>query len=331
LATSLASVAGFRSYGLDLNPLALDAAGILFGVGLLRHDLFELAFVGRERVVEALQDCIVLLDPDGRIADANPAARLVLGLGEGFVGTMITASGIGASLAPLASGQMDRLEFVAEGGKGLRKYSARASRVEGSRGESFGTALIITDVTETAALLARLTELAVTDELTGLSNRRCFFERARQEFEVAKRGGRPLSLVILDLDHFKLVNDEYGHEVGDVVLRGAAARMLGQLRYGDLLCRYGGEEFAILMPETDCRGAVAAAERVRGAVGEGLIEFEGGSILITASAGVYGAVPAGCEGLEDFLRRADAALYDAKARGRDRLRPWAAVERKLPC
>ena len=177
------------------------------------------------------------------------------------------------------------------------------------------------------ALLERLTELAVTDELTGLNNRRRFLEQARIEFGIARRACRPLSIVILDLDLFKSINDHFGHPAGDAALRAAADRMLTELRCGDMLCRYGGEEFALLMPETDTEGALVAAERLRKAVGACDVILVGRAIRVTASAGVYGGVPAEYENLEDFIRRADAALYEAKEDGRDRIVSWRGVER----
>jgi diguanylate cyclase (GGDEF)-like protein len=324
-------VADIRPLGLDMEPVALDLSGLCLGIALLRHDLFQVAFIGRERVIEALEDGIVLVDPVGRIADANPSARRLLGLGEEPVGELLAAYSRAAPLACLAAGGSEGIEFDVEAEGGSRRLSARASLVEGSRGERVGTALIVSDVSENAALLARLTELAVTDELTGLTNRRSFLEKARREFGVAQRAGRPMAVAILDLDRFKAVNDDFGHPVGDAVLAEASARMLKRLRGGDSLCRYGGEEFAVLMPETDAEGALTAAEGLRGAVGKGPVKFEGGSVLVTASAGIYGAPPEPGERLEDFLARADAALYWAKEAGRNRSAPWLGVRESRSC
>jgi diguanylate cyclase (GGDEF)-like protein len=317
---------------IELTPFALDITGFCFGLALFRYDLLEVAYIGRESVVDSLEDGIVVVDPMGRIADANPAARRILRLGEHCIGEELAECGLGSFLKPLTTASVEQTDFVAEavGGKNLedgtqRKYRVRANTVYRGRGEQACRALIISDVTEVSALLTRLTELAVTDELTGLSNRRRFFEQANSEFGIACRASRSLSVMILDLDRFKDVNDSYGHAAGDVVLKAAAGRMLAELRFGDFLCRYGGEEFAVLMPETDAKGAMVVAERLRRAVGSGDILFEGGAVHITASAGIYGAVPSEDEKLEDFVRRADAALYEAKLSGRDRIVSWRAA------
>jgi diguanylate cyclase (GGDEF)-like protein len=324
LATGLAYALRLLPFELDPMPFALDISGVLFGLAIFRYDLLATAFIGRERVVDSLADGIVVVDPSGRIADANPAARRILRLGDDCIGERLAERGSGAALSSLVAGIVDKAEFTADVGGIERKYAARASSVGSPRNERAGTALVVSDITELSALLARLMDFAVTDELTGLNNRRSFLDKVKQEFSVARRAGRPLSIIMLDLDRFKNINDSYGHAAGDAVLRAASERMLRQLRLGDLLCRYGGDEFAAFMPETDAEGAMVAAERLRRAVGEGRVAFEGGTALASASAGLFGGVPAEGESVEDFLHRADIALYEAKEAGRDRIAFWRA-------
>jgi diguanylate cyclase (GGDEF)-like protein len=160
----------------------------------------------------------------------------------------------------------------------------------------------------------RLAELATHDELTGLYNRRGLFELAQREFARARRTGRGLALVMADLDHFKEVNDRYGHLAGDEVLKRCAAVHAKLARASDLCGRLGGEEFLLLAPETDLEGAIALAERVR----HSLREMDEGGIRVTASFGVT-VLRDSDRSLDDMLRRADDALYRAKAGGRDRV------------
>ncbi|HTI35573.1 MAG TPA: diguanylate cyclase [Miltoncostaea sp.] len=161
---------------------------------------------------------------------------------------------------------------------------------------------------------AELTRLAETDPLTGLSNRRAFEGRLAQEILQARRTMAPLSVVVLDMDHFKLVNDVHGHEEGDRTLRSLATRMRGATRASDLIARIGGEEFAWLLPATGIDGARVLAERLRRTVA---VEPFGAAGPRTISGGVAELAPD--DDGASLLRRADARLYAAKAAGRDRV------------
>jgi diguanylate cyclase (GGDEF)-like protein/PAS domain S-box-containing protein len=172
-----------------------------------------------------------------------------------------------------------------------------------------------------AQLHAEVQRLAITDALTDLYNRRGLFELGRREVERARRFGRPLAAILLDLDDLKRVNDTYGHAVGDQVLVGVAARCRQELREVDLLGRYGGDEFAILLPESDLAGARLVAERLRGRIGYTALNTERGPITMTLSLGVV-ALNGRCTDLEALLERADQALYVAKQTGRDRVCVW---------
>ncbi len=179
-------------------------------------------------------------------------------------------------------------------------------------------------VESTMADNARLEQLAQTDPLTQLLNRRALTERISAEMERALRYDSTLALLMIDLDHFKKVNDNYGHLVGDDVLRDVGQLLLETIRGSDIVARYGGEEFLLLLPETDDVGAEAFAERIREAVERH--PFGGGSsgdgkiLSLTSSIGVAVYPAARIESVEDLLARADAALYRAKADGRNRVR-----------
>jgi diguanylate cyclase (GGDEF)-like protein len=162
----------------------------------------------------------------------------------------------------------------------------------------------------------RLAELAHRDPLTGLINRRRFFELAAEQLALARRHQRPCGVLMIDLDHFKRINDTYGHAAGDEALRAAADCVVATVREVDIVARFGGEELAALLPETDAPGARLIAERVRSALAALEIAFEGRVIRITASVGVA-AWSASEGGIEAALDRADAALYRVKQAGRD--------------
>lgn len=156
------------------------------------------------------------------------------------------------------------------------------------------------------------------DPLTGIPNRRAFDARLDAVTRSYHRYGRPFSLILLDVDHFKRINDTYGHEAGDAVLRAVAARIAGSIRDVDFVGRYGGEEFAILLPETGLAGAVETAERLRTSIAERSVEWRGQEIAVTVSLGVA-AVPECVADASDALARADQALYASKQAGRNRV------------
>jgi diguanylate cyclase (GGDEF)-like protein len=167
---------------------------------------------------------------------------------------------------------------------------------------------------------------ARTDELTGLHNRRYFFELAERECSVARRHGRPLSVVMIDIDHFKQINDTFGHQAGDEVLTRVAQIVAAPRRTGDIVARYGGEEFMLMLPETTAESALGVAEHVRLTVAADGVDTPAGLAKFTISAGVA-ALDADTQTLEQLIRQADLALYAAKAQGRNRSVLQTSVQR----
>jgi diguanylate cyclase len=170
----------------------------------------------------------------------------------------------------------------------------------------------------------RLAELGRTDSLTGLVNRRECFAIAEAELERHRRTGRPVVLIIMDIDRFKRINDRYGHPVGDAVLCGVAATLRGCCRAIDTPARYGGDEFVIVMPDTDLRGAELAAQRIRERL-EAFVPEQAPRVRCRLSLGAAEASPEITD-VDVWLRRADAALYEAKTAGRDRFVGAEAVQ-----
>lgn len=175
---------------------------------------------------------------------------------------------------------------------------------------------------------ARLDELAVSDPLTGLRNVRYFRPRMAEAEAQARRSGHPLSLIVIDLDHFKAVNDRFGHEAGDAVLRETARAIASVVREGDtaarlegFVARMGGEEFAVLLPETTAEAALAVARRVLRAIARCRIPADGGEVRVTASAGVA-TLHGEADAPPGLYARADRAMYGAKLAGRNRAFPW---------
>lgn len=163
----------------------------------------------------------------------------------------------------------------------------------------------------------RLEKMSITDGLTGIFNHRFFVERLESEAKRAERYERPLAVIMFDVDHFKKVNDDYGHLFGDYVLSRLAEILQSSARAGDLVARYGGEEFAILVTETD--GAAMLAERIRIRIERAEFQFEGQRADVRVSAGVCQALIGTIQEGSELLRTADEALYEAKQTGRNRV------------
>ena len=195
-----------------------------------------------------------------------------------------------------------------------------ATAIRNAQGELLVSRSTVFDITERKALEKELERLAKTDMLTGLANRRKFEEHCESEIARSRRFNTPLSLMMLDIDHFKRVNDRYGHAAGDLVLKQLGQVCRAVLREIDLSARVGGEEFAVLMPETTLERAAEVAERLRLALAaESVLAPDSqSSISFTVSIGV-GQLGAGDTTLDALLRRVDAALYQAKQGGRNRV------------
>jgi len=318
----------------DLTAFAFSLAAAVLCLSLLHHGFSDLRPIARHAVVETIADAVFVLDRQGNIADLNPAATAVLGenggtpIGLPFV-ELLDAPVLGGSQLE-DGGEVRDLPLRRSGEE--RTYDVRISLLQDQRLEPAGRVLVFRDTTarlqterglkETTASLEQanreLERLANTDTLTGLSNRRHFTSTLESELRRALRHNRPLSLIILDLDRFKQVNDQHGHAVGDRVLVRAARAVQEVVRDVDLVGRIGGEEFAVLVPETDLEGAFRLAERIRaGIAANGERDSRGSPLHVTASLGVASLGLAGSDA-DSLLLAADDALYAAKKNGRNR-------------
>ena len=200
----------------------------------------------------------------------------------------------------------------------VRLADGRVLRCEEAALPDGGRMISYIDITDHVRVADSLRLLAITDDLTGLFNRRHFMDLLQRELARFERYRRPLSLAMLDVDHFKQVNDNYGHATGDIVLKSIASRCQATLRDSDTIARVGGEEFAILMSETSLADAQAVADRLREHVATTPIRSNNDAISVTVSLGVADPNPP-LRTVSDLLGAADRALYEAKTRGRNRV------------
>jgi diguanylate cyclase (GGDEF)-like protein len=294
------------------------------------HDMRALLGAVLDTAVQATRargGRLMLYDPDR--AEADEQVRLgsargsradlpvVIGLGSGLEGAALEAREPRVAGEPraLASVPIVREEellglITVVDPEGGRFAADDVQTLAGLAGQA-GVAI------ENARLHRVVEQQAVSDPLTGIANRRQFFDVLGREYERAQRFGQPLALILTDIDNFKSINDTRGHLTGDAVLRGVAATLAGLIREIDVAARYGGEEFAVLLPQTSRDGAMQLAERLRAAVEAAGIETpEGDALHVTASFGVAsGPDPAMTQ--VDLIASADAALYEAKRAGKN--------------
>ena len=178
--------------------------------------------------------------------------------------------------------------------------------------------LIMRDISERREASEQHRLATACDHLTGIANRRAFFEAAEREIARRKKSPRPLSLVLFDADHFKAVNDTYGHPAGDAVLCHLAKLLMSTFRQVDVVARVGGEEFAVLLPSTDLQTALKIANRLRENVESQVVEVDGVKIRFTVSGGVA-SMDENTSSLDAVMKLADKALYQAKSSGRNRI------------
>jgi diguanylate cyclase (GGDEF)-like protein len=178
--------------------------------------------------------------------------------------------------------------------------------------------IALNDISQRKEMEAELFRQASTDSLTGITNRRYFQNQAEQEVRRSRRFARDMTVMMIDIDHFKPINDTYGHAAGDIIIQGVVKRALECLRQSDSIGRIGGEEFAVLLPETALDAARDVAERLRAHIEERPFIIGSGAVACTVSIGIA-QLSAYDNGIEELLNRADKALYLAKNEGRNRV------------
>jgi len=320
--SSNASAAGLSPYGVDLTPYGFMVMNVLLLIGLRPGQVFDLVSIAKSRVFDGMDDIVVIIDRSNRVAGYNPALhQIVPDRHRDYVGELLPlVFEKSPKIAEFAMANRDSETTIALDDGSGRIFRARL-RTVGQNSRRRGTRVLakyltMTNITKEMNMVRAMKDLADLDGLTGIANYRSFHDQVEQ-LTGGQRVGRPVSMIMLDIDHFKAVNDTYGHKAGDMVLQRIASLLSQNIRAQDVLARYGGEEFIIAIPDIGADGAVALAERLRKSVNALEQIYEGQSIKVTASFGVAcGTIGPGF-GIEPLIKNADRALYEAKSSGRN--------------
>jgi len=325
-------------YPLDITPLALAISTGIFYAGISRHRMLDLLPAARHRVVDLMPDGLFILDEEFHIIDWNAAALLMWGVtGPDPTGTPVAdvvpqwrekieseliRAPDGLHTTTLQIGGSRNEEFVdvdirrfvlsphaAAGWVAMFRYATAIRRTQADLQEANE---------RLEALNKMLLSQAIHDSLTGLFNRAYLDEALPRELARCGRDGSTIALLILDVDHFKNVNDSYGHDIGDLVLREVAGLVRGIVRAGDIPCRFGGDEIVAVMPGAPEPEVAGVAERIRQRVAEDRFGDERIRLAVTVSIG-FAIFPNHADSAAGLFRAADRALYAAKDAGRNRV------------
>ena len=279
-----------------------------------------------QNAIDMLPCPIFIKDGDYRYIACNRAFESFIGLPRSKLFGVTVHDIVPAELAVIY--EKAEHELIAQGG--TQSYETNVTCADGTNhdvifykavfynaeGMTDGISGVMLDITERKRLENELAQVAREDFLTGALNLRTFYELANHEFNCFKRTGDAFSLLVLDLDHFKNINDTLGHEGGDDALQKFVQIAKANLREQDIFARTGGDEFRLLLPGASQSGGILLAERIRGEVSLVKIGAPNFSIALSVSAGLCSSLPAD-KGIDDIVRRADVALYQAKAAGRN--------------
>lgn len=313
---------GLSPYGMDLAPFAFAIVGPVLAWGIFYLRIFDFVPIARDTIFDFMDDPVIVFDTADRLVDFNQAAAsLFNALDRRSIGIDARSvfDGFPGLWKNINSDSSDVCEIRLRNRGTVHVFELSTMPVVSKMRRTVGRIVMLHDVTEQRELMDQLQELATRDGLTGVFNHRYLMDLSEKELERARRHDRPLTLMLADIDFFKQVNDTYGHLAGDEVLRKVAEVFKRNLRSTDILGRYGGEEFGLLLPETLPEDGKTLADRIRDDLESLRIRSGDQEITVTASFGVAGCRLHGDnpDTLVSFFKRVDEMLYKAKNRGRN--------------
>ena len=306
-------------YGIDLGPVTMSVSFILHGVALFSFKMFSVRPIARESVFDNMLEGVIVLDHNGAIVDFNKAMLRIM--------PFLSSSSIGKRINSVLADQKKLAELIVRCKDCEYEYvdetlhahyQVRFSNIENKKGVLLSNIITFVNITERVELQRQLTQLANYDGLTKVCNRRYFLDQSVAILKSANESNS--ALIMFDIDYFKSINDTYGHEAGDIVLSLVAKLAKDSLREQDLIGRYGGEEFLILLPAMNLEDAVELANTIRITISDYITCINDKHIKVTASFGispVSNTLTDPAEAIKHAINKADQALYAAKDNGRN--------------
>lgn len=284
-------------------------SGLFLLYGIYRFDLLKLAPLAREQAFRFLGEGIVICDGEGHVVDMNPAAKELLKADMHLIEKQIYLE-IPRWGKAVRRGERNSFEFVL----GERSLSAELYPITSKATEAIGTITLIQDITLLKQRAEEMQHRAEIDGLTGLYNRQTFIEKVEKQLLLTSG---PSHLIYVDIDHFKQINDQWGHRSGDAVLQSIGSILKQEVDEACIVCRFGGEEFAIFSSQKSRDEMIACAEHLRKHIEQQVCNHEQHSIRLTVSMGVSSAITTS---FDELYREADSCLYEAKKAGRNCVR-----------
>lgn len=311
---------GFIPWNIDAGPMIITINGCISAFAIFRAGLLDISPIARDKVFESMKEGVIVTDLSNVITDFNPASQSFLPkLSRDWICNNLFEIMPQFKIYSKNDSMSETKPFIFENNEGTQFYEIREVPVMAKPSKKIGTAWYMRQITEQYKLMEKLKNYAEKDELTGIWNRRKWIEMAKIEFVRAVRYKRSISIMLIDIDHFKVINDTMGHEIGDKVLNSFTNTISSELRESDVFGRLGGEEFAIILPETNKEKATVVSKRLLYTISNKVMDFKDKKLTITISAGIAVCENGTVTSLEEFIIKADKALYEAKNSGRNRV------------
>ena len=320
ITTSLLYLIGMTPYSIDPVPIVMCITGLLYLWAIMSTHMLTVAPVAKDYLFESMRDAVIVLDLSKKVVEYNPLASQLfpaLKNGKRIDDIMMYNGDILPFHNSVNENSVNELEWKDRD----KYYQIRISPIHKRNHIVVGTAIVINDITELKQVQKQLRELAYNDGLTKIYNRTYFMEKSKQAIMKDSQAQDCTSLLLFDVDHFKRINDTYGHFAGDDALRHIVSVTQGLLEKDMLFGRYGGEEFVLLLPGYSLESAAEVAARIRAKLEVSSFYSKGDALTITASFGVAAKrnISNPEEALSVLAEKADLALYEAKRNGRNRV------------
>nr|WP_245349954.1 diguanylate cyclase [Cytobacillus eiseniae] len=328
--TAFLYLIGVTPKGIDPVPMVLWSASLLYLWAINSSRMFTIMPIAKDAIFNSINDGVIVLDESHQLIEFNQACQRLFpklnksALGIGFNQVYFEISG--ESVPFNLEDSIGTQEIQLGDNREKRIYQVRTSLLQDRK----GLLIIFTNITEIKTLQVKLEQQAYSDELTQIFNRRAFFEKCNAEFAAANKESSPYTVVLMDIDYFKKVNDTYGHPVGDQLLIHIAKLCQSQMNKEMLFARYGGEEFVVALKGRTASESKKIANQLRKIIESRPLPTPEGDISVTLSCGVAEATEKD-ETLYQLLNKADKALYEAKGEGRNQVRVYTGVENRIKC